>query len=200
MILMGTMLFYGASAQLIVEKPVFRYTWHRGVVINAEQQVIRGEVMLNYEKNLVMVRSGETTTTLSPIQTTFIQFYDEELGVNRDFVPLVQANNLPRPAFFEVVVKGNLALLRREKMVNTTSQVYESGNEIRTIFTPVKSHDYYLYNHERLRLLTSYRRDLLPFIRSRKQDIEGYVKENSLQVATLQDQIEIIHYFNTIEN
>lgn len=197
---MGTMLFYGASAQLIVEKPVFRYTWHRGVVINAEQQVIRGEVMLNYEKNLVMVRSGETTTTLSPIQTTFIQFYDEELGVNRDFVPLVQANNLPRPAFFEVVVKGNLALLRREKMVNTTSQVYESGNEIRTIFTPVKSHDYYLYNHERLRLLTSYRRDLLPFIRSRKQDIEGYVKENSLQVATLQDQIEIIHYFNTIEN
>ena len=199
MILVGLCIGQNVMAQLVMDKPDFRYVWSYGVVIDDEQEVHRGQVMLNYEENLVMIKQGEITTTLAPNQTTYVQFYDEELGINREFIPLVRVRNLRIPAFFEVVVKGNLVLLRREVMYDNPTKTNDENGVTMTI-TPVVRHEYYLYNHDRLQSLVSYRRDLLPFIRSRKQDIDSFVRDNKLQVAVITDQIEIIHYYNSLED
>ena len=188
-----------AHAQEVPPKPDYTITWHHGVVINANQQIIRGEILFNQKEEILLVRKDGATTAFPAQQILFVQYYDDNLQLNREFTTLPDSKNPRRTLFYEVILKGDIVLLRRESEAYEPSRTHQ-GNEIITSFTPTLKHDYYVYDHQQVRFLTSFRRDVKPLVNHRWGDIEAFIEQQRLSVAEIEDQIDIIHFYNSISN
>lgn len=170
---------------------------HPGLVITQDQEVIRGRIKVFFDSNIVLCQADSITRTFTPIQLSFAQYYDETLGINREFTSILKAVNLPQPSFFELVIKGDLVLLSRTRWVDGISVVSE-GNQVSFSSEGRNANDYYVYNHSEIRLLRSYRLDLFPFLRSKRTEVRKYIRQQNLSTGLLSDQIKIMEYYNSL--
>ncbi len=138
--------FFGAFAQ--------EDKWYPGAVVGADNEVIVGSLLFQHEHDLVVVRSLLGTDVLPSWQIISFRYYDSAANLNRRFISLRDKEISERARLYEVVVAGNVLVVRREK--------YHSGGEVpdRDGFC------YYFVRGGRIVSLMRFRTELYPEIRS----------------------------------
>lgn len=90
-------------------------TWSDGVVVTTDDQVLTGQILYNPSFDLVVFRDHSSRTVVMASKMRSLRYFDASSNINRRFIT-VQASELSNSAkIFEVVLDGEVAVLRRSK-------------------------------------------------------------------------------------
>lgn len=191
------MLWFNSRAELRNE-----LTWHEGVVVFTDQTAAKGDLHLDMDLGLLMVRQSGSIKTFPAFKVRQIEYFDEKSGKPRYFVSLpYKTSRLNHGAcLFEVVLRGDLIVLRKEQN-NFASKMeafmgnyskfqdpYDEGNYV-----------YFLYDGEKitkLRLLT--RKRLTNFMEQYAVEMRNYVKEKGIVLKDTYSRIKVVAYYNAL--
>ena len=177
-------------------------TWHEGTVIFTNQTAASGELHLDMELGLLLVRQSGSIKTFPAFKVKHIQLFDEKYGKPRYFISLPyrtprsnQSANL-----FEVVLRGDLIVLRKEQTSLATKVEAFIGNR-NNVIDPYDEgyYVYYLYDGEKitkLRLLNKKR--MASLMKKYGQEVKGYIKEKHIILKDTYSRIKVIAYYNAL--
>lgn len=183
--------------------------WFDGVVVLKDDQVLIGQVKHNSQLNIVQVKDDEKMKTFSAYQVAKFSFNDTQLGFIRRFVsvPYEQESKNFSDAFFEVIIQGEIRLLRRAKayvngdVANESQEVYNvNGYTINNFqYQHAMSFDYFFQVDGQVVPSDKFKRMLLPDIRdSYNNAVAQFIDDNHLNIHKIYDQVLIIRYYNKI--
>ena len=92
-------------------------TWHEGTVVFTNQTAASGELHLDMELGLLLVRQSGSIKTFPAFKVKHIEFFDEKSGKPRYFISLPYKTSRSNQGanLFEVVLRGDLIVLRKEQ-------------------------------------------------------------------------------------
>ncbi len=153
--------------------------WYSGAVVTKENQVLAGDILFHPRYDLLVVRQNDQTSVMIAGKLKSFQFYDESINVNRKFISF--SNAALENKIYEVVVSGEVMVLRREK--NTTVEIPsdEAG------------FNYYFLQNGSVRDLRKFRASLYPQLRSLLEVERKHLHLNPNEPA---DVIQMIELYN----
>ncbi len=144
--------------------------WKPGIIYLKNSESVKGEIRIDQELSLVQCRYDNRIRTFSPMQVKLFQFYDQERSENRVYTVVNEHKRsyYPQAQFYELVVTGEITILRKE--IHRTIEVpleYDArkGRE-EFIQRPAKQEtidfEYFLLSDGMLSRLESFEDQVLP--------------------------------------
>lgn len=178
--------------------------WSSGIIITAEDQVLQGEIRYNYAHDIVMYRehADANLQTFTTNHITSFRYYDEEQERLRHFQKYAyqESSYVIRPAFFEVVLLGNINYLRKHNGVTyfdaSDSRRFAVKRSSR-IYPDVVCYNYYVQLNGEIIRAREFKQEVLPWLMSQNIAIKDHMKEHGLRSRYVDDQIRLVRYANT---
>ena len=100
--------------------------WHKGWLVTNQKDTLNGFVKYNFENQLIQVKVDNTIKAFSNRNIYYFEIFDNTIEDYRQFYSLMyEINyNYSIPILFEVLIKGKLTLLIKEKIVSETVPRY----------------------------------------------------------------------------
>lgn len=164
----------------------FAEEWYQGSVVLKSKSVLRGEISVRHGYDVIFFRVSDQVSVIPAFKIAFINLFDESLQAQRRFVSLnIGLGASHSFKFFELLVDGEVSILRRELTVWYS------------LHLDLTDYEYFvLYNDEILEL-HKFRKKIYPTLLENSEGaLESYVKTNQLSAKTLEDILEMTEYYN----
>lgn len=161
-------------------------TWHDGVVVLSDQQILNGQVAIHKRENLILFRLGEKVTVYPAHKIQNVFYYDHNADINRKFVSIANhEHGYAEYQLFEIVLRGQVTVLRKER--------FHLNHE----------------DHEDFNYFTLYRDEVLPIKQFRKKvyphlsdcdpiKSSAYEGKERLNLNSTKDAINLIKFYNQL--
>jgi hypothetical protein len=160
--------------------------WYTGAIVLQTQEVLTGILAVEPEHGIVLHRRGDQVNIYPAHRVQSLQFFDTKTNINRKYISLAQGV-WKRHHLYEVVVKGPVHVLRREKQ--NTSSVYSDAD----------SFVYYIYTGSELVQLRAFRKQVYPALQqSGGVQFSMFVLEENLNPNDAAHAIRMVQYYNTL--
>lgn len=175
--------------------------WYQGVVILKSHEVIVGKLTYEPHLNIVQVKAEGRLYNFSAFQVLKFTFHDTNLEVIRKFeaLPHREGNNRFSDTFFEIVIAGEMKLIRKKRSFYTSAESghFSDGNVDHYALQHTLSFDYYYQLGNQIIEAEKFKRHVLPFMKSRAEtEVELFIFENRLNVLRLRDQVLLVKFYN----
>ncbi len=193
-VVVGAMALAGAAPQT---------DWSSGLIITTDDAILQGEIRYNYAYDIVMYRSNEEANlqTFSTSHVTSFRYYDKEQDRVRYFQKYTyqKSEHIAQPAFFEVVLLGNISYLRKHNGATyfdaTDSRRFAVKRSDR-VSPEVMCYDYYVQLNGEIIRARKFKREVLPWLLSQNIAIKDHMRQHGLRSSHVDDQIRLIQYAN----
>lgn len=174
--------------------------WNEGYLVLENNTIIKGNIFYNAEKDLVEIKTEQRIKTFSPYCVQYFKFFDPQLQMNRVFATF-ENNDLRRRenarSFFEVMINGELAVLRKEETSFTPVHEYSYSS---IEFIPDKDFSYFISHPEGVRKMKNFNKDVIPLMADKNEEILEYMDKYELDSNNFMHQILIIDFYNYIKD
>ncbi|WKN45522.1 hypothetical protein [Tunicatimonas pelagia] len=177
--------------------------WSAGVIITADEEVLQGEIRYNYAHDIVMYRAttDDNLQTFSTSHLTSFRYYDKKQERVRYFRRYThqESDYITRPAFFEVVLLGNISYLRKHNgaaYFDPTDSRRFAVKRSERLSPEVMCYDYYVQLNGKIIRARQFKRKVLPWLVNQNIAVKDHMKEHGLRSGYVGDQIRLIRYAN----
>lgn len=173
--------------------------WHEGKIILSTGDTLRGQVKYDLQQDIIQYTDKRgTVEALSARKVLLCEIFDKTEGQYRQFysLPYTATSGYRTPVFFELIAEGKLTVLCREKLENqTTTSPYYYGSFSRTVLV----YKYYMLKENGDIVDFSTRKnDFLQLMGRHADMMNGYMKDNKLQLDDKKELAQIINYYNSL--
>jgi hypothetical protein len=172
------------------------------ILLYREQTVLEGfRVRYNINSNMfeLMEPENNLVTTMQGLRIQNIVWMDSSYKVPRYFVNGMdfKEDGVPISGFFEVLVEGDLPLMRRTKAIfkesnyNTALMVGNRNDQI------IKRNVYYYLKGKDLYEVPKKRKDLYKIFGEKAAEIEAFVEENEMDLKKTGSIFQLFTYYNS---
>ena len=174
--------------------------WHPGVLILADNSVVKGEVNYIQKKENVMVTTKNNKTAYHARDIKYFQFYDKKQEYNRAFTSLTRksGNASSEIQIFEIVLEGALPYYRKPVLVEKVVVKRNKAGSSHVLDDFVE-YVYFLKVEDRLIEVKNFSTDALPHVKKHIRKISEFIEENDLNITLASDQIQIVDKYNALE-
>lgn len=160
--------------------------WFEGVVFLKDKKVLRGEISVRPDCDVVLFRIGEIEMVYPAHRIVSLSFFDDDLKEKRTFISiLTEAGAVRAYELYEVVIDGEISILRKEL---SSWQSY---------YLEVEDFAYFAFlNDELLDLKTFRRRVYKKLLKDHAADIDEYVRAHNLSPYSFMDMVRVINKIN----
>ena len=187
------------SVHLYAQEVFPNEVWHNGQIITNEDDTLKGKIMYNLESDIVQYQTNKgTVETYTARKVIYFEVFDETVNRNRVFYSLLydKTGSYETLVIFEVLVKGNLTLLSREKVVPYVPKGGSPKNSTKKMV-----YDNYVLNESNsITLLSTDKKTFIASMPGYQDRIKKYIKDNKLDVQKRSDLARIIALYNSISN
>lgn len=160
--------------------------WYTGAIVLQTQEVLTGILAVEPEYGIVLHRSGDQVNIYPAHRIQSLQFYDTRVNINRKYISLPQGIRR-RYHLYEVVVKGSVHVLRREKQ------------NISSVYSDADSFVYYIYTGSELVQLRAFRKQVYPALQQGGGvQFSMFVLEQNLNPNDGAHAIRMVQYYNAL--
>jgi len=177
------------------------FVWHTGYIQLNNNTRLQGTIGFDHTQEVLILETAEgIRKAFSPQKVAYFGFYDEYFENDRIYVTLEMENRngYVSRGFFEVLMDGPLAVLRREKkyanirMVLTTDH---SGHFSRH----AACFDYYIYQGGEFTTLDDFQEYIYPMmLQNNEEKISRMVNESELNLRYMKHKIMVVDYYNSL--
>lgn len=159
--------------------------WYSGVVVLRSNEVLTGELSLEPAYDLVLFRCEEKVTVYRAHKILSVYYYDGKAGINRKFTSIQQtASGITSCRLFEIVVQGEISVLRRAAQASFVSEDDAEG------------YRYYFQSGDQVAGIRQFRTRLFSRLLQSSKMLRQYMYEKKLSPASTADIILIIDFYN----
>jgi hypothetical protein len=160
--------------------------WHQGSLVLKSEEVIRGEIAVETDHDVILYRRGNELMVYPAHKVKSFYYYDGDDNVNRKFISVQQTiGAFTTHQFFEVVVYGEVNVLRRQRLLPYS------------IHQEVIDYEYFVQKDEVLLQLRKFKRKVYPqLLVSCEEKLTNFVRENKLNLTRSPHVIRIVEYYN----
>jgi hypothetical protein len=165
----------------------FAEEWYQGSVILKSKSVLRGEISIRHGYDVVFFRVSDQISVIPAFKIAYVNLFDEDLQAQRRFVSLNIGVGAARSfQFFELLVDGEVSILRRELSVWYS------------LHLDLTDFEYFVLYDEEIHDLHKFRKKVYPTLINKSEGaLESYVTTNQLSPKTLEDILDMTQYYNT---
>ena len=157
--------------------------WYNGVIVLSNEVVLCGQVAVHANHDIVLYKSGEKVDVYPAHRVLNIFFYDQRAAINRKFISVAQyRQNIEEYKLYEVVLRGELTVLRKEKMYARSQH---------------NDFAYYIKYKDKILPLKQFRNKIFPSMRS-NNDLSLFMKREHLNPNLAKDAILLIEFYNEL--
>jgi len=169
--------FYNAQSQSL--------KWHDGSVVLSSNHVVRGKISIEPFLDVILVEDNNTRTVYAAHKVSSLYFYDEAANINRRFISIQEQNSHhTNYQFFEVVVYGEVSVLRRQKV-----KALRPSDALDFV--------YYTRYNEDVVLLRKFGKKVFPRLQAASDSrLDDFIADNHLKAHTDPNSIRIVEYYN----
>lgn len=148
---------------------------------------MNGDVYVHPSFEIIVLKLKDSVMVLPAHKVATCLYYNTETKINTKLISLTTRNGgRTVTELFEIVVKGNIDIVRRPKFANRESQ------------NPL-DFDYYTHFNSSIHSLISFRQSIFPEMLARQNDkLTTYMVANKLDPNDQADAIRIVQYYNKI--
>jgi len=173
--------------------------WHKGFIITAKNDTVRGEIKYDMEANSLQVKGKQKVYSFSSHNVLLCEIYDLSIENTRRFysMPYEIRRDYKTRVLFELLYEGPLSLLTREEIVQETvptASVY-GGSVVRS---RLKFYYFFLDNKGKIQYYTGKKADLLSIMGRKSGQVKSFIKQNKLKTDEVRDLIRIVAFYNSI--
>lgn len=177
--------------------------WHEGKLVLLSGDVLRGKIKYNLDNDAIQINVNSRINTYSSRKILYFEIFDETVDRYRQFyaLPYRIRPNYKVPLLFEVLYENTLTLLCREAIVqeNIPQFNYYYGSRYSTRLRLVYEY-YFLDNDGEIVKYTQKKEDLYTILTKNQDELENYIKKNSLRYDRQRDLVRITAYYNSLLN
>jgi hypothetical protein len=160
--------------------------WYNGVLVLQTQQVLTGAIAIEPEHDIALHQDAGQVNIYPAHRIRSIQFFEINANINRKYISL-QHGTWRRYHLYEVVVKGSVHVLRRQKQ-RTSSTLSDADSFI-----------YYIYTGSELVHLHAFRKQVYPVLQKEGGvQFSMFVLEQNLNPNDAVHAIRMVQYYNTL--
>jgi len=165
--------------------------WHEGAVVLNDDHIVTGEISIEPENDLIMLRADGSVNTYAFNKIQSFYFYDAEQNINRKFISLKDHDAAKNKShLYEVVLRGRVNILRQPK--NGLAQESNMSSD---------NFNYYVRMDNHLTNLTDFRKNVFPMLlHSFHDQIATFIYQNKLNPNSQDSAIKIIEFYNKQES
>lgn len=160
--------------------------WHDGAVVLSTMEVLTGKLSVEVAHDLILLQHGDQCMVLPAHKVKSFYYYDKEANINRKFVTWQEGREtFTISRFFEVVLNGDIGVLRRQKesITHATSDALDF--------------DYVIVFHDDLIPLQKFNQKVYPTVVETSGDkIILFIASNKLSTTRSADAIRILEFYN----
>lgn len=173
--------------------------WHEGKVVLATGDTLRGQVKYDLQQDIIQFTDKRgTVEAFSARKVLFCEIFDTTVGSYRQFysLPYTATSGYRTPVFFELIAEGKLTVLSREKLENqTTTSPYYYGSFSRTVLV---NKYFMLKENGDIVDFSTRKNDFLQLVGRHGDIMNGFMKDNKLQLDDKKELAQIINYYNSL--
>jgi hypothetical protein len=197
------LLLIGTLVQPVLASPIPQ-KWDQGqIFLNGE--VLTGDVSFHPQHDVVFYKSDGQIKTFSPHTAASFSFYDEAAGLTRTFSALSPGTDgsQRQKAFYEITVEGDLTLARKGKFAKRKNARGNAHPLACFVMLPPQTeqdlvYDYYLVSAEGLTKIRHFRKQVLPLMADREEEMAQFINSFSFNLSNPLSYILVINYYNQI--
>lgn len=177
--------------------------WSDGVITTNENHLLQGEISYNYAHDIVMFRKEPEAriSTFSARDISSFRYFDETQKVVHYYKTFTyQPSEFSvRPAFFEIVVLGDVSYLRKHNRAtyfDETDQRRFAVKKSSRISPHVQCYDYFVMLGDKIIRSRRFKKDVLPWLLEQNIAVADHMKKNQLSASLVDHQIRLVQYAN----
>lgn len=189
------------SAQILAEG-----SWHKGKVIDIEDNVYGGNIKYDTRRQTVMVDLEGSIKTFNARNVKFFEFYDLKVRAVRRFYSLMYAQNpntrYESLQFFELISSGKKVTLLGTEYLETRANPqpgwgwYGMGT---TTFSYRIVTEFYLMNNTTNKIVKLNTKKKKKFLQQMNEPrLEEFIKRNRLNISQRADMTKIIEFYDSL--
>ncbi len=90
-------------------------TWVNGVIVTTNNHVMTGQILYNPSFDLVVFRDHSSRTVVMASDVRSLRYFDASSNINRRFITVRRSDLAKSAKIFEVVLSGEVTVLRHAK-------------------------------------------------------------------------------------
>lgn len=173
--------------------------WHEGKVVLATGDTLRGQVKYDLQQDIIQFTDKRgTVEAFSARKVLVCEIFDTTVGSYRQFysLPYTATSGYRTPVFFELIAEGKLTVLSREKLENQTmTSPYYYGSFSRTVLV---NKYFMLKENGDIVDFSTRKNDFLQLVGRHADIMNGFMKDNKLQLDDKKELAQIINYYNSL--
>jgi len=202
-ILLIVMAFFTLPFSSLAQEEFPSELWHEGKLVLLSGDVLRGKIKYNLDNDAIQINVDSRINTYSARKILYFEIFDETVDRYRQFyaLPYRIRPNYKVPLLFEVLYENTLTLLCREAIVqeNIPQFNYYYGSRYSTRLRLVYEY-YFLDKDGEIVKYTQKKEDLYTILTKNQDELEKYIKKNSLRYDRQRDLVRITAYYNSLLN
>lgn len=165
--------------------------WYSGSLVLATQEVLLGEISTQLVDDLILFKKDASIYVYPAHRVQAVYFYDADANVNRKYVSVRDDHALLNVYhLYEIVVYGNVCVLRKQKKVTALQQAQPSDRF---------DFDYYITLNDHLISLLHFRNKIYPaLLRTSAGQVDRFINEHKLDPNLPDHAIRIIDFYNKV--
>ncbi len=189
-------LFYSDSEAVTME-------WYAGEVVLCNNQILQGDLNYDYRNEIIQCRQDGKIKAYSTHGVNSFSYLNTDTHTIHRFVAISEKNfeNYRRKAFYEIVLEGDVYLLRKR---NKALEPLRKGvsSDLLSLRTQILCFDYFVYQQGKITSLNKFKKKVLPILYDNTKfdkKISAYIEKRNLKLYYLVDQIFLIGYYNQLK-
>ena len=179
--------------------------WHKGWLVTNQKDTLNGFVKYNFENQLIQVKVDNTIKAFSNRNIYYFEIFDNTIEDYRQFYSLMyEINyNYSIPILFEVLIKGKLTLLIKEKIVSETvpryfPSYYSYGRTYYEQYNKLEYDFFFMNSKGSIYEFNGKKNELFDFMIDNIEEIKQYYSNNNLRIKKMKDLVKIVAYYNSL--
>jgi hypothetical protein len=158
--------------------------WHSGAVVLQSKKVVTGEVAVQLACNVILLREGAQVSVYPAHKILSAYYYDPEENINRKFISINKTNVVAATQLFEIVLSGNIQVLRKSINDDSTSEIVDAAQ-----------YKYFLYHDKEILAIRKFRTKFYAEL-ARNSALAKFVHVNRLNPNSTADVLRIVDFYN----
>lgn len=173
--------------------------WCTGRVTLENDVVLEGEISYDLKFEALQIKTGNLVRTYTAENIVVFEIFDPIKYRHRKYVAVdhVMDEGYKRKTFFEVLAEGEVTILRKSKYVRRP-RVTEDFRAPHIYLNAVCRHTYYVYQENSFTEIENFQSQVIPLMRSHRQEIDRYVKSCDLKLREIHEQMRVVNLYNQL--
>ena len=163
--------------------------WVSGSVVLKTNKVLVGEILKKPIHDLILLKNSAGIHALPAHQVSYYRFYDRDADINRQFLSIKSHDFFGSIKFFEIVIQGNIKVLRRYHKKTPENEVNEAYD-----------FDYFTLYDNTLVPLSQFKKKVYPKLMEKYPiEMSTFISKSQSHLTSTESTFCIIKHFNSTD-